>query len=832
MKKSVNTKVSFVKYFRQHTALTLVLVVLLPMGAIPAFADLKRGLVGYWTLDIGDIDWKAKTILDRSGNGNIGTLVGMSASAHLRSGKTGQALRFSGTDTAITIPGSQSLNHRITNSYSFSVWLNLTSFPSKWVPLFHKGVYQQLAINKNLIVLRSGAELTQLLKHGSPIKTLAQWYHVASTFDGSNQVLYVDGSPIISNSVTGRAGGISSLRVGGTSALGGRGDNTGFEMLLDEIRVYDRALTSEEVLTLYQATSFDKTPLLVPTVPAGFRAIAKSSSTIKLAWSPSNNSDNQFRLYRNGNLIAELEGNVSAFEVINLKPRTSYAFQISAVSAAKREGPKSGMLSVSTAPVKVFRLKPAEYLAGRIAPKFREGHTLLPLTKWSWPFSFGTIVEMARWGYALDFNEANAKSISRLDDPRSVEAKLARLARENPDVYKLSVNIARIPSDEIPSTAYTGRSVLNNKKVWSPEAPDSVMADLATTVTGYLKRVLDRAPAAIILNGGERYLGVVGHARSAWAADAGIVAAKGKLRWPEYISKRKAHQEMFVTNAVRALTPAPYIWYYAGGNQYRAQRKSFWYDWDWDYRWMHPVTTYPNNSLYWREFNSGWVANDDGNDLLSQTLNATGYAITFGQPLAYNWVCAGWLRPSHPNKGFGDIERYYGFLKSAYTAGMIGAVAGYFAYPAEGFNPTFASNDPPHWLEQVEALGHVHAEFSYLETFLRNGYLLPGPSMNEKNPTQPAYEFYSGYANTRVLVRKLKEANEWIISAWAADGVVRTVPINIPNLGTMKVQAYPAGSLYHAQILAGQPLITALDLGSRTPTPLQLTNTGAIERRP
>ena len=165
------------------------------------------------------------------------------------------------------------------------------------------------------------------------------------------------------------------------------------------------------------------------------------------------------------------------------------------------------------------------------------------------------------------------------------------------------------------------------------------------------------------------------------------------------------------------------------------------------------------------------------------TLNAFGYATTFGKSLGYHWVNGGYRRTDHPNDGFGDIERYYGFLKSAYTVGMVGAVAGYFELPAEGMDPTFSSDNPPHWLEQVETLGQVHAEFSYLEDFLRNGDLLPGPNMNERNPDQPNYEFYSGHTNTRVLVRKLRDANRWLISAWAADGVVRTVPITIPNLG-------------------------------------------------
>ena len=63
---------------------------------------------------------------------------------------------------------------------------------------------------------------------------------------------------------------------------------------------------------------------------------------------------------------------------------------------------------------------------------------------------------------------------------------------------------------------------------------------MATTITGYLKKVLNRAPVAIILNGGERYLGVVGSNAPAWAADPKVVAAKGELSWPEYCSRQQS----------------------------------------------------------------------------------------------------------------------------------------------------------------------------------------------------------------------------------------------------------------------------------------------------
>ena len=56
--------------------------------------SITSGLVGYWTMDGTDTNWKTGTMTDRSGMGNTGTLVGMSTSTSPVAGKVGQALKF------------------------------------------------------------------------------------------------------------------------------------------------------------------------------------------------------------------------------------------------------------------------------------------------------------------------------------------------------------------------------------------------------------------------------------------------------------------------------------------------------------------------------------------------------------------------------------------------------------------------------------------------------------------------------------------------------------------------------------------------------------------
>ena len=205
-------------------------------------------------------------------------------------------------------------------------------------------------------------------------------------------------------------------------------------------------------------------------------------------------------------------------------------------------------------------------------------------------------------------------------------------------------------------------------------------------------------------------------------------------------------------------------------------------------------------------------------DMLTFCLNAAGFEIAHGDPLSYNWVCGGWPRDKMADNGLGDIARWMGFLKCYYTAGMVGANVGYYDYPPGGFAAKFAADNPPHWLRQLAAAAQVHALFSHLEPFLREGDLLPGPNMHRWSKTQPAYEFPTGDAGTRVLARKLRGKAEWLITAWAADGQDREVKVTLPKLAEVTLLARVCGSVYHVIDNTGQPVLELIDKDGVLPT--------------
>jgi hypothetical protein len=484
---------------------------------------------------------------------------------------------------------------------------------------------------------------------------------------------------------------------------------------------------------------------------------------------------------------------------------------------------------------------PAEFLASQPKPQFAPGHRFPLLSTWSSPFPFDLRVEMAiNWGFALAYNNDNSLDGGGLEkelaNPYSIEARCVALAARFPDKFKLQVNLDRDFPADLPAGFYvtnaqglfvddhtnTWQSVTNKHyhPIVSPESPASIWTNLAEYWAAPLRTLRARAPVAIILNGGESGLGVSGYDRKAWQFDPRVIAAlaTNHLSWNRYISNCKARQLGILAAAVRAAVPDRqlYIFYNTGNEQNRFVRSSYgnwedvWANWGWNSDVMNSVTDLPSFEDYYQ--NHGSWTNATGfkwnqlTDLLTRQLDAVGYNYSIGASnLQYGWVCGGWS--SKNTNRLADISRYTGFLKCLYTSGMIGAVAGYFASTTEtngyifgqhGFGGSFPPDQPPHWLLQIMALARVHALFTHLEKYLYDGDLLPGTDRHYLATDQPAYEFPTGDPAVRVLARKLRGQNEWLITAWAADGPDRKVRVTIPILGQVEVLARAGGSVYAA----------------------------------
>ncbi|MEE8451083.1 MAG: hypothetical protein V3R99_04180 [Thermoguttaceae bacterium] len=133
--------------------------------------------------------------------------------------------------------------------------------------------------------------------------------------------------------------------------------------------------------------------------------------------------------------------------------------------------------------------------------------------------------------------------------------------------------------------------------------------------------------------------------------------------------------------------------------------------------------------------------------------------------------------------------------------------------------PTFSKT---HTLPPLTRYGWTLSYGARVE-FARNwGYTLElGGYVTEKHiwsKQQPAYEFPTGDADVRVLVRKRRDRAAWLVAAWAAGGAARDVNVTIPEAGEITLKARPGGSVYVVRESDGKMTAQLMDLDPMKPS--------------
>ncbi len=227
-------------------------------------SSLEQGLVGHWTFDGKDTNWTsatAGTALDRSGNGNTGTLTSMNRSTSIDGGVLGQALIFDGSSDYVDM-GATPSSLNLTGSLSVSAWIKPDTFGGgdrgRIVDSGGAGT-DGFAFNVDDF---NGTDAlgffpgTGPLTSNNSVITLGVWQHVAVSYNGTTATFYVNGVSVGSDT------GSPPLSTSANFLIGDRAVNNDrqFDGLIDDVRVYNRALTAEEVKQLYQLGQVTITP--------------------------------------------------------------------------------------------------------------------------------------------------------------------------------------------------------------------------------------------------------------------------------------------------------------------------------------------------------------------------------------------------------------------------------------------------------------------------------------------------------------------------------------------------------------------------------------------
>jgi hypothetical protein len=226
------------------------------------------GLVGWWPFN-GNAN-------DESGNGNNGTVNGATLSQD-RFGNEKSSYSFNGTNNFIYIPDNNSLD--LTNQFTLSCWINIPDYSvnpslvnangdkdvqrtifgkpknSGWATGYNlanrpNGISSTLASNAANM---SCCPNTSVKSNTSP--NLNTWYFLVAIYDGSTFSLYINGSLessiqtafVLDNSA-------EPLYIGKEFTNVNNNWYRWFKGLIDDIGIWNRALTEKEVINLYNAS--------------------------------------------------------------------------------------------------------------------------------------------------------------------------------------------------------------------------------------------------------------------------------------------------------------------------------------------------------------------------------------------------------------------------------------------------------------------------------------------------------------------------------------------------------------------------------------------------
>lgn len=202
---------------------------------------------------------------DTSGFAQPSVLLGTPAATTGRLGAPASALRFDGVDDAVEIDavGKPALN--MPDALTVSVWVNAdASAPARERYVVSHGSYEQryklslLPQNPSPTFLprwtvRTSAGIVDL--DATRAINAGQYVHLAATFDGANVRIFVDGQPAGSRAHTGTLAPATVPLLLGQMLPSDAGYN--FAGALDDVRLYNRALSSDEIQALYLGTATD-----------------------------------------------------------------------------------------------------------------------------------------------------------------------------------------------------------------------------------------------------------------------------------------------------------------------------------------------------------------------------------------------------------------------------------------------------------------------------------------------------------------------------------------------------------------------------------------------
>jgi hypothetical protein len=183
------------------------------------------------------------TLADVTGKGHTGTLTGPTWST---AGRTGAALSFDGVNDSVRINDADDID--LTTGMTLEAWVRPTALGNAWRTVLFKeqsghmtyALYASTDNGRPTGQAHVGGERNARATAALALNT---WTHLATTYDGATLRLYVNGTQAAATALTGAmAVSTGPLKIGGNALW-----SEWFAGLIDDVRVYDRALSATEI---------------------------------------------------------------------------------------------------------------------------------------------------------------------------------------------------------------------------------------------------------------------------------------------------------------------------------------------------------------------------------------------------------------------------------------------------------------------------------------------------------------------------------------------------------------------------------------------------------
>ncbi len=227
---------------RRHTAILGGIALVLIAAQTTALGADDPNLIAWWTLDEG----AGTTAFDTSGHGNDATFQG--APQWVADGRLGGAVKFNGTSDYLAAPDSASLDIQ-GDRLTLAAWVKANSWATshmiRKIPDTGTGSIYFIRVQSNVLRGDIATPAGTVVVQGVTAVRAQEWVHAALVYDGAEGRVYLNGV------VDGRANVSGKIAESNNELRIGRGEPAGYlNGTIDDVRIYNRALTVEEIKQL------------------------------------------------------------------------------------------------------------------------------------------------------------------------------------------------------------------------------------------------------------------------------------------------------------------------------------------------------------------------------------------------------------------------------------------------------------------------------------------------------------------------------------------------------------------------------------------------------